>query len=228
MKYKIFSLIIFIIIIFSCDKNYERKENIGKEIASTSFSFRGFKWDTSLDEIFSALGEPKYKYSIQQYGKEVTYYAFSDEVEYGYRIIPCFAFIDNKLVTGTYAIVGPFDEEIKNIKYHYQAYDDLQNKLTLLYGEQTTGSEILDDILPKNNTLPLNIENIPDDELISRSPYVSFWVDNDVQIKLTYEYVDEEDEWEVKIDFIGPAVLRLLDEMMVKMFSEMINDNKEN
>jgi hypothetical protein len=180
--------------------------------------FRNYIWNTKMDKIKSALGEPKLVQEFQQYGTNVIYHYYGPSVDYGYNTVYYFAYIDRLLVGGGYTIISPNDESIKDIKYHDEEYTDLQYKFTIIYGVSTTTSEFMDEALKNRKFIP-DMEKTTTEELIKLSPFVTYWVDDKSLIKLSLYY---DEDWYLVIDFLGPRIVEQFDVELAEQLNEIL------
>jgi hypothetical protein len=201
MKNKCFILVIALIIM-SCQKT----QNINTGFYNNKQpDFREFYWNDNLDKIKNVYGEEKKFMSFKQYGETVGYYTYGPIIEYGYNTALSLGFINDKLVSASYLIISPNDEDIKHIKYNDDAYTDLQNKLILLYG-------VPDDDLNKTGVtkdIP-KMEEVTNAELLKYAPYETRWFYNTTLINLSLIYYEE--EWTLKLDFLAPIISDLINE----------------
>jgi hypothetical protein len=222
MTNKIYFMFLFIIIFFSCCKKpiIEKTNSVPYETGK----FREYNWNTSIENIKDELGEPKLIQTYKQYGNDVVYYQYGHTIEFGYNTFYWFTFIENKLVGGGYTIISPNDENIKNIKYHDEAYIDLQTKFNKIYGDPTTTLEFMDDALKHRQNIP-DMNKTSTQELIDMCPFVTYWanIEEKTSIKLSLYY---DEDWILNIDIFGPKLIELFDQELSELLNKILEEYK--
>jgi hypothetical protein len=219
----IFILIVFTLILFSCyrqetNKTYRQEMNE----ANVKNRFMKYNWGTNVSQIINELGEPKLTQNFQQYGTEVSYLWFGEEIIYGYNTIYWYTFIEDELVGGGYWIISPSTDNTENITGSVSAYKDLQKRITILYGKPSTTSEFLDSVWNKNKDIPDNSDELSDKEFISLLPFETTWNDGGSFITLSLNY----DEYYItKIDIMGPKIVHLIDLELAEQFNKFLEEN---
>jgi len=245
MKDPIYLIVIFSLLLSSCNKQTTGTQSAVPK-SDVEYIFQGYSWGTDAAVIIADLGEPKLKQTFPQYGAVVDYLYFGTVIVHKFHTIYAYAFIDNKLVGGTYVFANPAYREIEHITGKTGTYIYLRERLIETYGDPGISPELysaaLDTAFKTLNITPtraqrnelLNvmryagqrdlpdiIEHLSDDEFNALLPFQNLWTDNGTEIKLSLDF---DEGYIVKIDYIGPEITRLTLPALAETIVTLFND----
>lgn len=166
-------------------------------VTAQEFTFRGYKFGTSIDSIIEKEGAPTSRLDSMQgnlIGDEALRY--DNVIVANHKARMELEFADKKLIAGTYQFY------IKNISLSLgisdprevsQVYNDLYNKLSDLYGKPM-----------KSNLMELIEENISSlyaNQIAQGAPYITLWEYKGGALLLQAIY---DDEWNLILIYISP------------------------
>lgn len=137
------------------------------------FQFRGFPLGAGKEEVITKEGKPDQEIS---YGKAVILF-YKERNVVTYTAQTEFIFKDNKLIGGAYAIL-----KLTEVKDYINAFADLENKLTSLYGTPEVKSNIS---VSQRSTSAAYI-----DQVKKAGPYRSEWKTNETSIAIELSFAD--------------------------------------
>jgi hypothetical protein len=142
--------------------------------------FNGYSWGTTKNLILVNEGKADFDNTIGKYEAVLEY---NNKIIIGYYTTIIYIFVNNKLYLGNYLF------DYLTTKRALNAYNEIYNKLLLLYGEPSQKELIKNEILDKN-----------------KHQYTILWNYNEqiIKLKLTYGVTDQ---WRVSLEyFISPEL----------------------